>query len=162
MNCEQITSRHRSRLALVYIRQSSRKQVEHHKESQRRQRDFVERAEQLGWLRDQIQVMDEDLAKTASRSGQRSGFEQMAAMTALGKVGIILALEVDRLARGNRDWYHLLDICGITGALIADVELIGKQITTPLLFFFQNPAPPQSCGHDVHSSGYQLQLAVRG
>ena len=122
MNCEQITPRHRSRLALVYIRQSSRKQVEHHKESQRRQRDFVERAEQLGWLRDQIQVMDEDLAKTASRSGQRSGFEQIAAMTALGKVGIILALEVDRLARGNRDWYHLLDICGITGALIADEE----------------------------------------
>ncbi len=122
MNRDQITDKHRSRMAVVYIRQSSRHQVLHHRESQRRQRDLVGRATELGWSADQIQVVDDDQGVTASRSGSRFGFEEMVAMAALGKIGIILALEVARLARGNHDWYHLLDVCGITGTLIADDE----------------------------------------
>jgi DNA invertase Pin-like site-specific DNA recombinase len=77
---------------------------------------------QLGWPSDRICVVDEDLGKSGSRSGQRIGFEQMVAMVALGKIGIVLALEVSRLARGNRDWYHLLDVCSLCATLIADDE----------------------------------------
>jgi excisionase family DNA binding protein len=107
---------------MVYVRQSSAHQVVHHRESQRRQRDFVCRATDLGWPRERIQTIDEDQGRSGSRSGRRSGFEEMVAMTALGKVGVVLALEVARLARGNRDWYQLLDVCSITNTLIGDEE----------------------------------------
>jgi DNA invertase Pin-like site-specific DNA recombinase len=99
MNKEGITDSQRSRMAIVYIRQSSVQQVIHHEESQRRQRGFVQRAVELGWPADRIRVLDEDLGKSGSRSGERGGFEQMVAMVALGKIGIVLALEVSRLAR---------------------------------------------------------------
>jgi len=124
MNRDQITGGHRSRLAVVYVRQSSPYQVLHHTESQRRQRNLAQRAEELGWSAEQILVVDNDQGETASRSGHRFGFEEMVAMAALGKIGIIFGLEVSRLARGNRDWYHLLDVCGITGTLIADEEAL--------------------------------------
>ncbi len=110
MNREQITEEQLSRMAVVYIRQSSPHQVVHHLESQRRQRNFVERAIQLGWASNRILVVDEDLGESASRTGERMGFEQPVAMAALGEIGIILAIEVSRLSRGNRNWYHLLDI----------------------------------------------------
>jgi DNA invertase Pin-like site-specific DNA recombinase len=122
MNPEQIAARHRSRSAYVYIRQSSQHQVLHHHESQRRQRSLVDRALALGWTRDFVVEIDEDLGRSAARSRERSGFSKMVAAAALGKVGLILALEVSRLIRGNRDWYHLLDICAVTGTLIADAE----------------------------------------
>jgi len=122
MNREGITDSQRSRMAIVYIRQSSVQQVIHHEESQRRQRGFVQRAAELGWPAERIRVLDEDLGKSGSRSGERGGFEQMVAMVALGKIGIILALEVSRLARSNRDWYHLLDVCSICATLIGDEE----------------------------------------
>ena len=122
MNPDQITDSHRSRLALVYIRQSSYQQVLDHKMSQLRQRGLVKRALELGWPKERIIEVDEDLGHSASRSSRRLGFEKMVSQTALGKVGIILALEVSRLCRGNRDWYHLLDICSVTRTLIADAE----------------------------------------
>ena len=122
MNRDQITEKHRSRLAVVYVRQSSPHQVMHHRESQRRQRNLVQRATELGWSAEHIQVVVDDQGVTASRSGDRMAFDEMVAMAALVKVGIIFALEVARLARGNHDWYHLLDVCEITGTLIADDE----------------------------------------
>lgn len=124
MNRDQITANHRSRLAMVYVRQSSYHQVIHHRESQRRQRNLAERAKELGWSDELIRVIDDDQGKSASRSGSRFGFDDMVATAALGKVGIILALEVSRLARGNRDWYKLLDVCAITNTLIADEEAL--------------------------------------
>lgn len=122
MNPDQITEAHRSRLALVYIRQSTTRQVEENRESQRRQRALVTRAEALGWGPERILEIDEDLGRSASRSSRRLGYEGMVSETALGKVGLIVALEVSRVSRGNRDWYHLLDVCAITGTLIADLE----------------------------------------
>jgi DNA invertase Pin-like site-specific DNA recombinase len=122
MTPDQIGEAHRKRLAMVYVRQSSAHQVAHHRESQRRQRDFVRRASELGWPRERIRTIDEDQGRSGSRSGQRSGFEEMVTLTALGKTGIVLALEVARLARGNHDWYRLLDVCSITGTLIGDDE----------------------------------------
>ena len=122
MNPDQVTALHRSRLAYVYIRQSSQHQVLHHQESQRRQRDLKTRATALGWPDQLVHIIDEDLGRTAARGHQRSGFAGMVAEVALGKAGIILALEASRLTRGNRDWYHLLDICAVTGTLIGDAE----------------------------------------
>ena len=122
MNRDDITAAHRARLACVYVRQSSTHQVLHHQESLRRQRDLVERAVDLGWPRDGITVIDQDLGETAARSGERAGFEEMVAQAAVGKIGIILGLDVSRISRGNRNWYHLLDICAIRETLIADAE----------------------------------------
>ena len=109
MTPDQLSSAHRTRLAYVYIRQSSPHQVLHHRESQRRQRSLVERAVQLGWMPERVQVLDEDLGQSGARSQRRSGFERLLAAVAVGEVGIIFSLEVSRISRGNRN-YHLLDI----------------------------------------------------
>jgi DNA invertase Pin-like site-specific DNA recombinase len=122
MNADQITPGHLARLAYVYIRQSSLHQVYHHQESQRLQRRLGQRAEQLGWPSERIVAVDEDLGETASRSGQRAGFEKMVAEAALGNVGIVLTREVARLSRSNRNWYHLLDVCAVTGTLLGDAD----------------------------------------
>ncbi len=110
MNPEQLLSAHYARLAYVYIRQSSLHQVLHHLESQRRQRALVERAVQLGWKPERVQVLDEDLGRSGARAQRRSGFERLLSAVALGEVGIIFSLEVSRISRDNRNWYHLLDI----------------------------------------------------
>ena len=122
MTADGITTGQRNRLALVYIRQSSPQQIARNPESQRRQRGFVNRAVQLGWPANRIRVIDEDMGQSGARSASRQGFQQMVAMAALGRIGIILALEVSRLARSNGDWYQLLDVCAVAGILIADEE----------------------------------------
>ena len=122
MNRDQITQAQRQKTAFVYIRQSSERQVLDHQESQRRQRNLVHRAVELGWEQDLVEQVDEDLGLSGSRSQVRSGFDRIIAEAALGRVGIILALEASRFCRGNRDWYHLLDICSITKTLIADCD----------------------------------------
>jgi excisionase family DNA binding protein len=122
MNPNEITSGQRSRSAYVYIRQSTQHQVLHHQESQRRQRSLQQRAADLGWSCDLIRIIDEDLAQSGARSQGRTGFQKMVAEAALGNIGIIPALEVSRVSRNNRDWYHLLDICAVTGTMLADGE----------------------------------------
>ena len=124
MTPEQLGAEHHARLAYVYIRQSSLQQVLHHTESQRRQRALVERAVQLGWRPERVQVVDEDLGRSGARTQRRSGFERLLSAVAVGEVGIILALEASRISRDNRNWYHLLDICAITHTLIADAEAL--------------------------------------
>jgi DNA invertase Pin-like site-specific DNA recombinase len=111
---------HKQRAAVVYIRQSTASQVEHNRESTARQYALVERACDLGWTKEQVKVIDEDLAITGSIVGNRTGFERMASEVGLGRVGIILGLEVSRLARNNANWYRLLDLCAITDTLIGD------------------------------------------
>jgi len=113
---------HTRRAAFVYIRQSSPQQVENNRESTARQYALVERACELGWARDQVTVVDEDLGLSGSGSVKRSGFARMTAEVALGHVGIVLGLEVSRLARNNADWYRLLDLCGMTDTLIGDSD----------------------------------------
>ena len=123
MNREQITASQRSRLAYVYVRQSSLRQVRENLESQKRQRALTHHAVDLGWSRERVVEVDEDLGLSAARaSRKRVGFQDMVADVALGKIGLVLALEVSRLSRSNRDWYHLLDICAVTFTLIADGE----------------------------------------
>jgi DNA invertase Pin-like site-specific DNA recombinase len=113
---------HTRRAAFVYIRQSSPQQVENNRESTARQYALVERACELGWARELVTVIDEDLGLSGSGAVKRSGFARMTAEVALGHVGIVLGLEVSRLARNNADWYRLLDLCGITDTLIGDSD----------------------------------------
>src|SRR6187397_2213661 len=117
-----ITASHRSRVAAIYVRQSTLAQLERNTESTARQYDLVERAAALGWPRDTIRVVDADLGVSGSALGQREGFESLVAEVALGQVGIILALEVSRLARDNTAWYRLLDLAGACDTLVADAD----------------------------------------
>lgn len=117
-----ITPTHLERKAVVYIRQSTPKQVRTNTESQHNQRALVERAQSLGWSSARIEVLDADLGHTATTTEGRDDFTQLAAEVALGHVGIIFGWEVSRLARNNADWYQLLDLASVVGALIADIE----------------------------------------
>lgn len=117
-----ITTDHLRRCAVVYVRQSSTTQVEHNRESTARQYQLADRATALGWRRDQVKVIDEDLGISGSGLAERAGFARMTAEVALGEVGIVLGLEVSRLARNNADWYRLLDLCGLTHTLIGDAD----------------------------------------
>jgi DNA invertase Pin-like site-specific DNA recombinase/predicted DNA-binding transcriptional regulator AlpA len=117
-----ITGEHLRCRALVYVRQSSAAQVVHNRESTERQYRLVDRAIDLGWKRDMVSVVDQDLAISGSGLAERSGFAHMTAQVALGQIGIILGLEVSRLARNNSDWYRLLDLCGVTNTLIGDAD----------------------------------------
>ena len=113
---------HRQRQAFVYIRQSSPAQVERNTESTRRQYALAARAETLGWHPDRIIVVDEDLGLSGESVDKRDGFNSLAADVALGRAGIVLGLEVSRLARNNADWYRLIDLCALTDTLIADFD----------------------------------------
>jgi DNA invertase Pin-like site-specific DNA recombinase len=119
---EKVTASHRSRDAYVYVRQSTLLQVQVHTESLARQYDLRQRAVMLGWAAHQVVVIDEDLGRSGASAAGRSGFSELVADVGLGKAGIILALEVSRLARSNADWYQLLDLCALTDTLIADAD----------------------------------------
>ena len=125
-----ITASHRARAAAIYVRQSTLAQLERNTESTARQYNLVARAEQLGWPRSGIRVIDADLGVSGSALGQREGFESLVAEVALGQVGIILALDASRLARDNAAWYRLLDLAGACDTLVAD----GDGVYHPGLF----------------------------
>ena len=113
---------HLRRTAFVYVRQSSSAQVQNNRESTQRQYALAERARALGWSDAQISVIDEDLGLSGASAAHRGGFARMTAEVALRHVGIILGLEVSRLARNNSDWYRLLDLCAMTDTLIGDAD----------------------------------------
>ena len=113
---------HLNSAACVYLRQSTPAQVEHNRESTQRQYALAARATALGWSQQQVVIIDEDLGVSGSGIDKRSGFVRLTAEVALGHVGIVLGLEVSRLARNNADWYRLLDLCDITDTLIADAD----------------------------------------
>lgn len=121
-NSHKIGPSHLQRAAVVYIRQSSAHQVEHNRESTQRQYALAKRATALGWPEKQVMVIDEDLGLSGASTSHRNGFARMTAEVALKHVGIILGLEVSRLARNNSDWYRLLDLCSMTDTLIGDAD----------------------------------------
>jgi len=122
-----ITATHRARLAYVYIRQSSLSQVIHHHESTDLQYRLVERAIQLGWPRERVEVIDEDLGKSGASAEQRYGFQFLMTEIGLGHVGLVISLDASRLARNNSDWYRLIELCSLFGVVLAD----GEQIYDP-------------------------------
>ena len=125
-----VTTAHLAKLAYVYVRQSSLGQVLHHRESTDIQYQLVERATQLGWPADRVQVIDEDLGKSGASAEHRSGFQFLMSELGLGRVGLVLSLDASRLARNNSDWYRLIELCSMVGALIAD----GEQLYEPRLY----------------------------
>ena len=119
---EKLTASHLRRQAFIYPRQSTQGQVLNNVESTARQYALVERAVELGFAREQVQVIDDDLGITADGTADRSGFTRLTSEVALGHAGLVLGLEVSRVARNNSDWYRLLDICGITDTVIGDFD----------------------------------------
>src|SRR5713226_10195328 len=113
---------HTHRAAIIYVRQSSASQVEHNRESTERQYALVDRAIELGWHREQVTIIDEDLGLSGAGTAKRAGFARLTADVALARVGIVFGLEVSRLARNNADWYRLLDLCAMTDTLIGDAD----------------------------------------
>src|SRR5215210_2077391 len=105
---------HLERLAIVYVRQSTLQQLEHRRESTRVQYALADRACLLGWARPRVIVIGDDLGCSGASAAQRPGFQRLVA-----DVGLVLGFEVSRLARSCRDWYHLLEICALSGTLIA-------------------------------------------
>jgi DNA invertase Pin-like site-specific DNA recombinase len=119
---EKIHRQHRERLAIVYIRQSTVQQVERHQESTRLQYALVDRALQFGWCRETIVVIDDDLGRSGATIEGRLGFQRLVAEVGLGNVGLVLGVEMSRLARSCRDWHQLLEICALFDTLIADAD----------------------------------------
>ncbi len=113
---------HLRRQAFVYVRQSTQAQLERNTESTERQYALVERALELGFAREQVVVIDEDLGVSGSGTSERQGFARLAAEVGLGHAGLVLGLEASRLARNNADWYRLLDLCGVTDTVIGDAD----------------------------------------
>jgi DNA invertase Pin-like site-specific DNA recombinase len=121
-SCDKIVRRHQDRLAIVYVRQSTAQRVERHQESTKLQYALADRAAQFGWLREQIVVIDDDLGRSGASVEGRLGFQRLVAEVGLGKVGLVLGVEMSRLARSCRDWHQLLEICALFDTLIADAD----------------------------------------
>lgn len=117
-----VTAQHRQRAAYLYIRQSTLRQVHENTESTRRQYALRERAMALGWTPDQIVVVDEDLGHSGASAAGRPGFQRLVSAVGVGQVGLILGLEVSRLARSSADWTRLVEICALTDTLICDED----------------------------------------
>ena len=117
-----VTAHHLTRFACLYIRQSTLQQVFENTESTSRQYALRERARALGWADERIVVIDQDLGHSGASTTDRLGFQQLVAEVGLGHVGLVLGLEVSRLARNSSDWHHLLEICALTHTLILDEE----------------------------------------
>jgi DNA invertase Pin-like site-specific DNA recombinase len=117
---DKIRDEHLRRGAIVYIRQSSPTQLTENRESQRRQYALADRARELGFHR--IDIVDEDLGRSGSGLVERPGFQRVVAALCTGEVGAVLSIEASRLARNGRDWHHLIDLCGLVGALVIDAD----------------------------------------
>jgi DNA invertase Pin-like site-specific DNA recombinase len=117
-----LTAAHRAKLAYIYVRQSSVNQVRQHQESTELQYRLVDRAVRLGWPRERVHDIDEDLGKSGAASSERHGFQRLIAEIGLGNAGLVLSLDASRLARNNRDWHQLLELCSLFGVILADGE----------------------------------------
>jgi DNA invertase Pin-like site-specific DNA recombinase len=119
---EKIRQRHQERQAVVYVRQSTVRQVTQNRESTRLQYGLADRACGLGWRREQITVIDDDQGRSGSSALDRPGFQRLVAEVGLGHVGLVLGIEVSRLARSCRDWHQLLEMCALFDTLIGDAD----------------------------------------
>jgi DNA invertase Pin-like site-specific DNA recombinase len=126
------------RKAVVYVRQSTQTQVQTNLESQRRQYDLVEVARRHGFVN--IEVIDDDLGRSASGSVDRPGFERLVASVCAGEVGAVLCFDASRLSRNGRDWHHLLELCGLVQARVIDTDGV------------YDPCRPNPCDHDPETT----------
>ncbi len=119
---DKIRARHCDRQAVVYVRQSTLRQIEHNRESTRLQYALTDRACQLGWRPEQVVVIDDDLGRSAASALDRPGFQRLVAEVGFGHIGLVLGIEVSRLARSCRDWHQLLEMCALFDTLIGDAD----------------------------------------
>ena len=119
---QKIRPDHLGRAAIVYVRQSSRQQVLEHSESTRLQYALAERAVALGWARSQVLVIDDDLGVSAATADSRKGFARLVTEVTMGRAGVVIGIEMSRLARTGRDWHQLLELCSLSGVLLADPD----------------------------------------
>ena len=119
---QKVNSIHLKRTAYLYIRQSTLRQVFENTESTKRQYGLRQKAIALGWPADRIVVIDSDLGHSGASAADREGFQRLVTEVSLGRAGIVLGLEVSRLARNNTDWHRLLEICALTDTLILDED----------------------------------------
>jgi DNA invertase Pin-like site-specific DNA recombinase len=119
---DKIRAQHLTRKAMLYVRQSSAYQVSHNLESQKLQYAMQDRLHQLGW--NEIEVIDEDLGRSAAGTQTRTGFERMVAEVCLGHVGAVAAREVSRFARNSREWQQLVEVCRIVDTVLIDQETV--------------------------------------
>jgi len=117
-----IQGHHQDRLSIVYVRQSTLQQVLENQESTRLQYALVDRATALGWPHERVLVIDEDLGKSGADSENRSGFQRLVAEVSMNDVGLVLGIEMSRLARSCKDWHQLLEVCALFNTLIADQD----------------------------------------
>jgi len=122
LRSEKITDEHLQRIAIVYVRQSTQRQVLEHRESTARQYALADRAVALGWPSAGVEVIDEDQGRSGSSAEGRSGFQRLLAEVSSDRVGIILGLEMSRLARSCKDWHALLEVCSIYRTLLVDAD----------------------------------------
>src|SRR3974377_1172726 len=122
MISDKLCAHHLERKALLYVRQSSAHQVLHNRESSALQYAMRDRLTALGWS--EIEVIDDDLGRSAAGGVQRAGFERMVAQVCLGKVGAVAAREVSRFARNSRDWQQLIEMCRVVDSVLIDQETI--------------------------------------
>ena len=119
---QKVTADHLRRDAYLYVRQSTLRQVLENQESTKRQYALREQALGLGWPAERVVTIDSDLGHSGASAADRPGFQRLVADVGLGRVGIVLGLEVSRLARSSSDWVRLLEICAITNTLILDED----------------------------------------
>src|SRR6202050_3194770 len=119
---QKVKATHLKRNAYLYIRQSTLRQVIENRESTKRQYALRQKAVALGWPEDRIIVIDNDLGQSGASAADREGFQRLVTEVGLGRAGIVLGLEVSRLARNSTDWHRLLEICALTEALILDED----------------------------------------
>src|SRR6476646_7301938 len=117
-----VTNTHLTRTAFLYVRQSTLRQVLTNTESATRQYALRQRAVALGWPAEQIVTIDTDQGQSGASAADRAGFQRLVAEVGVGRAGIVLGLEVSRLARNNADWHRLLEICALSGTLICDED----------------------------------------
>ena len=139
---EKILAHHLERLAVVYVRQSTMQQVQEHQESTRLQYGLVRRAEALGWPASQILVIDDDLGKSGATMEGRVGFQRLVAEVSLDHVGLILGVDISRLARSSKDWHQLLELCALFKTLISDLDGVydPSQYNDQLLLGLNSPS----------------------
>ncbi len=119
---QKVQASHLKRNAYLYVRQSTLRQVFENTESTKRQYGLRQRAVALGWPEERIIVIDSDLGQSGASSADREGFQRLVSEVGLGHAGIVLGLEVSRLARNSMDWHRLLEICALTDTLILDED----------------------------------------
>jgi DNA invertase Pin-like site-specific DNA recombinase len=119
---QKVTAHHLARSAYLYVRQSTMRQVVENTESTERQYALRQRAVALGWPIDSVVVIDTDLGQSGASATDREGFQKLVAEVGMGRAGIVLGLEVSRLARNSTDWHRLLEICALSDTLILDED----------------------------------------